>query len=192
MFNIDEEKDRVTKKLSEQYSQNILTMEEFERILEYINKIKTNKEISIIEKIINENTVEENNISIIENYDIMIPHSKEKHLSTFSWKSTNINPKNGYGGKFISVFGANRIIVDNLPIGRTIINVNSVFGLTEIIIPENVKIVNKIFPVFSGIFTPNVINNENVELPELYIVGKAIFANITVLTVEEFNKQLGG
>jgi hypothetical protein len=48
MINIDEEKDKLTQKLSEQYSQNIINMEEYERILEYINKIETGKEINII------------------------------------------------------------------------------------------------------------------------------------------------
>jgi hypothetical protein len=51
MFNIDEEKDKLAKNLSEQYSHNIISMEEYERILEYINKIETKKEASIIEKI---------------------------------------------------------------------------------------------------------------------------------------------
>ena len=189
MFNIDEEKDILVKKLSEQYSQNILNMEEYERILEYINKTETRKEINIIEKIIQENSMENNELTIIQKNEIMIPKSNERHLSMFSWRSTNIKSVNGNGGKFVSLFGTNRIIVDNLPKGRTVLNVNSVFGLTEIIVSKNIKIINKTVPVFSGIFAPDEINREDEELPELYIIGKAIFGNITIKAIDEFKKE---
>jgi hypothetical protein len=177
MINIDEEKDKLTQKLSEQYSQNILNMEEYERILEYINKVETGKEISIIEKIIQENNVNNN--------EITIPKAKEKHLSIFSWRTSNVESINGNGGKYLSLFGANQIIVDKLPKGRTVINVSSIFGLTEIIVPNNIKITNKAAPIFSGIFSPYEINKEDEELPELYIMGKAIFGNITIKRAEE-------
>jgi hypothetical protein len=119
----------------------------------------------------------------------MLPKTKEKHLSMFSYRTTTVEPINGNGGKFISLFGANRIIVDNLPKGMTVINVNSVFGLTEIIVSKNIKITNKAVPVFSGIFSPNEINSKNEELPELYITGKAIFGNITVKAIDAFKKE---
>jgi hypothetical protein len=189
MFNIDEEKDKLAKELSEQYSQNIISMEEYERILEYINKIETKKEINIIEKIIQENNIENNGLTIIQNNEIMIPKIKEKHLSMFSWRTTNVKSINGNGGKFISLLGTNRIIVDNLPKGMTVINVNSIFGLTEVIVSKNIKIINKTVPIFSGIFSPNEINKENEELPELYIIGKAIFGNITIKAIDEFKKE---
>jgi hypothetical protein len=68
----------------------------------------------------------------------MTPKIKEKHLSMFSWRTAHIKPQNGDGGKYISLFGANRITVDNLPGGRTILNVNSIFGLTEIVVSKGV------------------------------------------------------
>jgi hypothetical protein len=188
MFNLDDEKDKLIHKLSEQYSQNIIDMEEYGRILDYINKIEKRKEIEIIEKIINENMTENTKLSIIKNNEIIIPKSNEKHLSMFSWRTTNIKSINGYGGKFFSIFGANRVIVDNLPKGRTVLNVNSIFGLTEIIVPDNVKVVNKTIPIFSGIFTPNEIMIENEETSELYIVGRAVFGNITVMKIDKDNK----
>jgi hypothetical protein len=189
MFNIDEEKDKLAKELSEQYSKNIINMEEYERILEYINKIETKKEVNIIEKIIQENDIENNELTVSQNNKITIQKTKEKHLSMFSWRTTNVKSINGNGGKFISLFGTNRIIVANLPKGRTVINVNSVFGLTEIIVSKNIKIINKAIPIFSGIFSPNEINGENEELPELHIVGKAIFGNITIKAIDEFKKE---
>jgi hypothetical protein len=169
---IDEEKEKLTKQLSEQYAQNILNIEEYERILEYINKIETKKEINIIKKIIRENNS--------ESTEIIIPKTNEKQLSMFSWRTTNIKSIHGKGGKYISLFGTHRIMVDNLPKGRTIITVDSIFGLTEIIVSKNIKIINKTVPIFAGIFAPNEINKETEELPELYITGKAVFGNITI------------
>jgi hypothetical protein len=188
MFNVDEEKDNLIKKLSEQYSQNIINMEEYERILDYINKIETKKEINIIGKIIRENSEENNELTIIQNNEIMLPKIKEKHLSMFAWRTSNIKPMNGNGGKYISLFGTNQIIVDDLPEGRTVLNVNSIFGLTEIIIPNNIKITNKVVPIFAGIFIPQI--TEENDKHELYITGKAVFGNITIKTKEKKEEEV--
>jgi hypothetical protein len=191
MFNLDEEKDNLTKKLSEQYSRNIISMEEYERLLEYISKVETKKEIYIVEKIIQESGIDNNELTVKQNYEITIPKTNDNHLSMFSWRTSNIKPMNGNGGKYVSVFGANRIIVDDLPKGKTIMNVTSIFGLTEIIVPsKNIKIISKVSPIFSGVFTPNKINKTDEDLPELYIVGKAVFGNVTIRTIEEFEQEL--
>jgi hypothetical protein len=191
MYNFEDEKEKLIKTLSEKYSQNLINMEEYERIVEYTNKIETRKEIDIVEKIIAENISAGNELTATAGRDeIIIPRASEKHLSMFSWKATNIKPVNGNGGKFTSFFGANRVILENLPKGRTILNVNSIFGLTEIIITQDVRIINKVVPFFSGIFTPNEIKSEDEGLPELYIIGKAIFGNITVKTMEELTEAI--
>ncbi|MDR2793031.1 MAG: hypothetical protein LBB61_05120 [Treponema sp.] len=187
MFSVDEEKDKLTRKLSEQYSQNIINIDEYERMLEYINKIETGREVSVIRKIIEENTIE-HTLTEGESNQITIP--KVNEISMFSWRTSNLKPVNGNGGKYVSVFGANRVIVDDLPKGRTIINVSSIFGLIEIVVSKNVKIINKTVPVFSGIFTPNEIHKEDEDLPELYITGKAVFGNITVKAIEELHKNM--
>jgi hypothetical protein len=191
MFNINEEKDRLAKNLAEQYSQNIISLEEYERILEYLNKIETKKEIYVIEKIIYENTgVNKNELETIQDNEIMTPKSNERHLTIFSWRSLNIKPANGNGGKHTSLFGTNRIIVDNPPDGKLVLNVNSIFGLTEIIVPKNIKIINKAVPIFSGIFVSEELMKESEELPELYIFGNAIFGNITIKTAEEKAEEM--
>jgi hypothetical protein len=180
MLNLDEEKEKLTRGLSDQYAQNVISMEEYERLLEYINKIETKKEVSIIERIIQESGVNNNELTAARNSEVMLPKNPKSHLSLFSWRTSNVKPINGYGGSYASVFGTNRIIVDNLPKGRTVLHVNSIFGLTEIIVSKNVKIINKITPVFAGVFAPNETNREDEELPELYIVGAAVFGNITI------------
>jgi hypothetical protein len=190
MLNFDDEKEKLTRELSEQYAQNVITMEEYERLLEYINKIETKKEVSIVERIIQENSVSTSEPTTTKNSEIVIPKNTKRHLSLFSWRTSNVISINGYGGKYTSIFGANRIIVDNLPKGRTVLNVKSVFGLTEIIVSKNVKITNKLAPIFAGVFAPNEINREDEELPELYLVGQAVFGNITIQRSDEFEKRM--
>jgi len=190
MINFEEEKERLTHNLSEQYSQNIINMEEYERILEYINKIETKKELTIIEKIILENNINNTELSLNKNNEIAISESTDKHLSLFSWKTSNIKPLNGNAGKYLSIFGTNRIIIDDLPVGKTVFEVKSIFGLTEIIVSENIKINNKVKPVFSGIFSPYKTNNQDEGLPELYIIGRAVFGNITIKTTSEIKSEI--
>ena len=190
MIIFNEEKEKLIQILSEQYSKNIIDIEEYERILEYINKIETKKELNIIEKIIHENNNPNNNELIIkENSELIIPKTKEKHLSVFSWRTSIVKSINGNGGKYLSLFGTNRIIVDNLPKGKTVLNINSIFGLTEVIVSKDIKVINKTKPIFAGIFVPKELNREVEELPELYIFGKAIFGNITIKIIDEYNNE---
>ena len=180
MIDIEKEKETLTNQLQEQYSRNVISMEEYERLLDYINKIETKKEAFVIEKIIAENS----ELTVVPDNEIAMPEtaiSGKKHLSMFSWRTSYIKPVNGYGGEFTSLFGTNRIIVDSLPKGKTTINVKSIFGLTEIIVSKKVKIINKTVPVFSGIFAPPQIIDHTEDSPELHITGKAVFGNITII-----------
>ena len=183
MNNIDEIKENLTNMLSEQYSKNIINVGEYERILEYINKIETIKEFNFVEKIIQENYINNNEFTLNPNIKLLTEKTKDKHLSMFSWRTSNVNFKNGNSGKYISIFGTNRIIVDSLPGTQAVLNIESIFGLTEILVSENIKVIIKAVPVFSGIYTPNEINKDKDNLPELHIIGKAVFSKITVNTL---------
>jgi hypothetical protein len=175
---IDTEKDTLTKALSEQYAQNVVSIEEYERILEYINKVETLKEIHTIEKIIQENR-SSSEARFLEN------KGGQRHLSLFSWRNSNIKAVNGSAGSYFSVFGANRIVIraHDLPEGKTLLNVNSIFGLTEIYVSRNVKIINKTVPVLAGIFAPDDVGSGE-ETSILYLTGKAVFGNITIRRTE--------
>ena len=71
-INIDEEKEKLTRELAEQYSRNIITMEEYEHILNYINKIETKKALDRIERIVEKNDNKNNGIKTHK--------TNEKHL----------------------------------------------------------------------------------------------------------------
>ena len=186
MLYLEDKKENLSKILSEQYSENIISIEEYERLLEYLNKIDSNKELYIIEKIIHENNVNKD-LNINKTREIAIHESKEKHISIFSWRTNNLKSINGDGGKYLSLFGTNQIIINDLPKGRTVLNVKSIFGLTEIIVPKNIKITNKATPVFGGIFSPAETQYKE-GLPEIYITGNAVFGNITIIQTYDDGK----
>jgi hypothetical protein len=190
MINMDEQRENLTQKLSQQYALNMINIEEYERLLEYVNRIETPKELSIVQGIIHENNANNSIVPITEQSEIVVPQDADRHMSVFSWRTSNVRPVNGNGGRYMSVFGTNQIIVDSLPPGRTVINVDSVFGLTEIIVPANIKITNKIAPIFAGVFSPANETGEDDALSELYLVGKAVFSNITIKTAGEHNAQV--
>ncbi|GHU75300.1 hypothetical protein FACS189461_1300 [Spirochaetia bacterium] len=174
MLKFEEEKDKLTQKLSEQYAKSTVTMEEYERILEYINKIETKKEITIIEKIIDENSANNSEVTLLQT---AVPQTAEEHTSVFSWRASTVKATNE---KYITVFGAHQIIADDLPKGRTVIDVETTFGLTEIIVPKNVKITTNVKSIFSGIFMHGEAGETETGGPELYINGKAVFSDITI------------
>ena len=196
MFDNQDEKDKITVKLSEQYSNNIISMEEYERLLDYINKTETRKELMIIEKIIEENGRKEIEYAKPPEREVSKNQKNEEILSLFSWRTSHVTPvikKGGLagsyaGGKFISIFGTNKIIVDKLPPGQTKIKVESIFGLTEIMVSKNIRIKNKIEPIFSGVFAPND-NIDNEALPELIITGTAVFGNVTINRINQYGKD---
>jgi hypothetical protein len=186
VINFEDGKEKLTQKISEQYSQNIINMEEYERILEYINKIETKKELGFIEKIIAEN----NNEFKIDKHD-EINRSKiyDVHFSMFS--SGTIDLKSINDDKLINLFSENKILIENIPPGRTTLNVGSILSEVEIIIGENIKVTNKTVSILSEVHASKKINSGNNEAAELYIVGVAILANIKIKTIDEFGNGFG-
>ncbi|MDR1398371.1 MAG: hypothetical protein LBJ41_00405 [Treponema sp.] len=52
---IEQEKEKLINILSTQYSQSLIAIDEYERLLDFVNKTETNKEIEYVRKIINVN-----------------------------------------------------------------------------------------------------------------------------------------
>jgi hypothetical protein len=75
------EKEKLIEILSIQYSQGLIAMDEYERILEFINKVETIKEIEYIRKIIDTNeTYSLKKQIIISENTIIEPSSKPKNI----------------------------------------------------------------------------------------------------------------
>jgi uncharacterized protein YerC len=175
MVDVIKEKEKLTHELSDQYSRSIISLEEYEKMIDHVNKIESIKELMAVQKMTHDNT----GLTPLED-------NSQKHITVFSWRDVTLEPVNGNGGKYVCVFGANQIKVNDLPKGKTFLHVESIFGLTEIFISKKIRVINKAIPIMAGIFAPNESEQteEDDNRPELYITGKAVFGNITIIRTE--------
>jgi hypothetical protein len=193
MINMLEEKDKLINILTEQYSKSLINLDDFEKSVSQVNKVESVKELKVIKKEIYENAdlilIEEPTAEAQAKRYSINKHSgfalgkvkKQKYETVFSWRSITTEPVNGHAGKFSCVFGGNQIKVKDLPMGKTVMQVECVFGTMEIFVPKEIKIVNKITPILAGVFMPA--ENDDIygeDRPELHIKGEAVFGNITI------------
>jgi hypothetical protein len=190
VVNVDEENTRLTEKLSDQYARNAINIEEYERLVDYINKIETKKEIVVVENIIqgysSDHAVE---APVREETSIFERRGGGEHTAIFSMRTTTLESRNGKGGTFVSLFGTNKIIADKLPPGKTVIHLETIFGSTEIVVSRSIKIINKAGMIFSGTFGSEEAYDSSYEKShsdergsaELVIKGDVVFGNITII-----------
>jgi hypothetical protein len=175
---MEDKKGEIAEELSRQYSLNKISLEEYERLIEYAHKIETEKESIILAKIINENNAinahksagkeEINNVRIRNEYTIL------------SSRKTSGSILNGINGKLISILGDNHITINDgdLINDETFIDVIVVLGEIVIHIPKNITVINKAVPIMGGIFGNK--KNKNNQAKKLIITGKIILGNITI------------
>ena len=181
-MNLEQEKEKLTETLSDQYSKNVIALEEYERMLDWVNKIETGKELTAVQNMVKVETPVQETPQRLP----MFTKGKTKNYETvFSYRSVTIKPTDGKAGKFSSVFGTMKVKVDSLPIGKTVLKAEAVFGTVEIHVPGNVKITSDITPVFGGVFIPDEMEHGEYDsdCPVLHIKGEAVFGSIFVKRV---------
>jgi hypothetical protein len=180
LLDINSEKEKLTHELSEQYSRNIITMEEYEKMLSWVNNVENGKELMAVRNMVYSTAGGGAEDGIPSS--IQPDNDKPKEYTTiFSYRSTTIKPVNGKAGKYTSIFGMTQITIEALPKGKTVLNTKVVFGSIEIFVPKNIIIIIDTTPIFGGVFAPDDIEYEVVEnRPELHIQGDVVFGNITI------------
>jgi predicted membrane protein len=133
---IDDEKKKIMEKLSIQFSLNKIPLDEYEKLVEYINKIQTDSEIKIFEKTL---YAYENDLVEIENNPI------KNYYTILSHRKTPGSIINEADGKIITILGENHIIIDeeHLIKEANTINIKIILGEMVIHVPENVIIINE-------------------------------------------------
>jgi len=171
MINVTEEKEKLTQALTEQYSKSIISLDDYESMIERVTKADSLQELRIVQKQLGENCE-------LTPYDDNDNAREQK--TVFSWRNVTAKSINGNAGNFSNVFGTTQIKINDLPAGNTTLKIKTVFGLIEIYVPKNVKIENNITPVFSGIFTPDIDERDDCK-SVLKITGKSVFGNVTII-----------
>jgi len=171
---LDERKDKITEKLSSEYSLNHISLEEYERLIEYSHKIETEQEFRILEKII-----EESKSARTADYEGTVSNNIKKEYTTILSSRQTTGPVTN--GNFVNILGSHQIILkeEDLINRETVFNVTVLLGSIDISVPNNVEVINNAIPLLA-----NVSINEDVGTGEavkkLIINGSVILGTINV------------
>ena len=170
---IEARKERAIKALSAQFSQNALSVEEYERLVEYINRLKSDREMAVVEKVVEDTA----------RYADTPPVSRKRAGLTILSSRTVSGGALKKRRMFLNVLGNTRIIIRgaDLSTRRTEVRVTAVLGVTTIIVPPEARVTVEAASFLGGIFLwPGVGEAAGPDSPELVITGGAYGGNITI------------
>ena len=204
---IEERKTKAIETLTVSYAKNRLPLEEYERLVEYINKIESERELAVIEKITAEyktpepaasrNTgpgkhngdygdEDDDSDSGDEHYNDRNVELLPGNMAFFS--SRNVSGPVKSGTQYVSFFGSTRIKVRKADLvkRRTELNVLSVFGENTFLVEPGIRVINKVLPVLGEASVNRKVSRlANDYEPELVISGVALLGSVSVKPLKE-------
>jgi len=198
---VEERKDKAIESLSTSFAKNRLPLEEYERLVEYINKIESERELIVVEKMVAEygrsgEPAEDNGGGQeypVENPDDSAGETARYYhspsISNLSLLSSRIiNGPVKSGAQYVSLLGNTdiRIRKADLAKRRTVLNVVSILGENVIRVEPGIRVFNNAVPLLGGAWTDEKVNRQaRDDGPELVISGTAILGNVTVKLLKE-------
>ncbi|MDR0410756.1 MAG: cell wall-active antibiotics response protein [Treponema sp.] len=201
-------KNKAVDRLSVQFSKNAMSLEEYERLIDYIQKAESERELTIIEKIVGESAA----YSGMENdksYGRKTPQRHE-HSPSYSplngilgseWSDITFMSSREISGaslvgkrrSFLSFLGNTSIIIEEgqLPQGKTVVNAVSFLGNIVITVPSSVKVTMEANAILGNTTIDRgtgITEALHANVPELVVTGGAFMGNLAV----EIRKPRGG
>jgi len=186
---VEERKGKAIENLSVSFAKNRLPLEEYERLVEYINKIESERELLVVEKIVAEYDVKEkhpDNESRDERDYRPNQYFSPGNLTLLSTRTVSGPLKSGT--QFVSVLGSMEIKIrkDDLQKQRTVLNVFSILGNNEIMVEPGIQVTNNTIPILGSSSVDRKVKREaRSDEPELVITGTAILGNASVKLLKE-------
>ena len=190
---VEERKEKAIEALSTSYAKNRLPLEEYERLVEYINKIESERELAVVEKIVAEYrgndasdaepAVYDEDEDSLDNYQHHQPGSSLTVLS-----SRTLQGPLKSGSQFVSFLGSTQIKIRKADLSkkRTFLQVVSILGDSEILVESGIRVINKAIPILGNSETKLKVDKQaQAGGPELVINGAALLGNITVGLLKE-------
>ena len=179
----EERKEKLTDRLSTQYSMNNISMDEYERLIKYSQNIETEKELTILENIIDEydrpsvnnyNDEKSESPHNFRNFD----NSPQNHFTVLSSRNTS-GPLTV--GNFVNVLSSHKIVInyEDLINKETVLNFMVLLGEVVIHVPENVNVTSRIIPVLSEVSINNKLKGRGGK-KDLVITGNVLLGEIKV------------
>jgi hypothetical protein len=183
---VEERKEKAIGDLSDSFARNKLPLEEYERLVEYIQKIESERELIVVEKMVAEYGGSElPKESVYENDNEVDDYPQQIHQgnSLTILSSRTISGPVESGMQFVSILGSEHIKIRKTDLSRrkTVLNVVSILGESVIFVESGIKVSNQAVPILGGAWTdPVTERNAGAGAPELIISGAALLGNITV------------
>ena len=188
---VEERKEKAIENLSTSFAKNRLPLEEYERLVEYISKIESERELIVVEKIVAEHGEKsEKTVDDYEEEDEDEPDHR-RHLSrnnlTLLSSRTFTGPLKT-GSQFISILGNTSIKIrkKHLKNRQTVLNVVSILSDHVIMVESGIRVINNVVPILGDAKTNKKVDKEvQAEGPELIISGTAFLGGISVKLLKE-------
>jgi hypothetical protein len=192
---IEERKGKAIEDLSASFAKNRLPLAEYERLAEYINKIESERELVVVERIVAEYAGDDardtaSNKSV--NYqdddepDYYPNHAHSSSNLTVLSSRTFSGPIQS-GAQYVSILGSEHIKIRKADLDkhRTVLNVVSILGESVIFVESGIRVINRAIPILGGAWVDQKISKQSQKGdPELVISGAALLGNITVNTLK--------
>jgi len=186
---IEERKEKAIENLSTSFANNRLPLEEYERLVEYINKIESERELIVVEKIVAEydkNDVYDNDDENDEEPEHDQRLNSASNLTVLSSRTFSGPLKSG--SQFVSILGSGcvKIRKADLKKQRTFLNMLTILGDNVIQVESGIRVTNNTIPILGSVRTNNRVNKEaQAGGPELIISGTALLGDINVKLLKD-------
>jgi len=190
---VEERKEKAIESLSTSYAKNRLPLEEYERLVEYINKIESERELIVVEKMVAEYGGSEKPVepaAVYEDEDELslfgYNHSSGSTLAILSTRIISGPLKSG--SQFVNILGSYRIKIrkEDLSKRHNVLSVATILGDCVIYVESGIRVINRTFPILGSSEIDKKVNREAREGgPELVISGAVLLGDIKVKLLTE-------
>lgn len=181
---LEERKAGLIAALSDQFAQDQFSLEEYERLVEYAQKVETAREIAVLGRILQEHAAGAAPGEAYGNRRGEVHFGfLNQHFTILS--SRRIDGLSAGNRDFTTILGDCQIFVAEADLveEETVINANVLLGDTIIHVPENVRVTSSVFPLLGNVGIGRKKRNAPPDSPRskrIVITGTAILGNITV------------
>ncbi|MDR1867984.1 MAG: cell wall-active antibiotics response protein [Treponema sp.] len=175
---IEKRKNKAIELLSEQYAQNGLSVEEYERLVEYIYKSESPKELSLIESLVNEQ-VRQHPLSSAQPQQTSSKRSTITILASRETTGIKLHTLQS----IITVLGDHTTTISDgdLPPGPTYLDITNILANNTVWVDPGITVRIEAMPILGNVsIDRNVEQRVRVGSPELIVTGITVLGNIVV------------
>jgi len=194
----EERREKLTERLSTQYATNRISLEEYERLIKYSQNLETDKELTILEKIIEGYEPQQNSQSSPSRDESSSHNSRTESERQTGYRSDNsynnsapqnhfsiLSSRNTSGqltaGNFVNILSSHKIIIneEDLINAETVLNFLVLLGNVEILVPENVNVISKVMPLLSEVRIDGNVKSRG-GIKDLVITGNTLLGELRI------------